>query len=66
MFIVYGDVELVVKVLKNDVIDFLLKFWDNWILVCKIKDVFGSGKKRKNRIFDRNKLLMIVGILFVM
>lgn len=61
MLTAYGDVELAVKALKNDATDFLLKPWDNRTLVRKIKDAFGSGKKRKNRITDRNKSPMIVG-----
>lgn len=61
MLTAYGDVELAVKALKNDATDFLLKPWDNRTLVRKIKDAFGSGKKRKNRIRDRNKSPMIVG-----
>lgn len=61
MLTAYGDVELAVKALKNDATDFLLKPWDNRTLVRKIKDAFGSGKKRKNRILDRNKSPMIVG-----
>ena len=61
MLTAYGDVELAVKALKNDATDFLLKPWDNRTLVRKIKDAFGSGKKRKNRTPDRNKSPMIVG-----
>ena len=61
MLTAYGDVELAVKALKNDATDFLLKPWDNRTLVRKIKDAFASGKKRKNRIPDRNKSPMIVG-----
>lgn len=61
MLTAYGDVELAVKALKNDATDFLLKPWDNRTLVRKIKDAFGSGKKRENRIPDRNKSPMIVG-----
>ena len=61
MLTAFGDVELAVKALKNDATDFLLKPWDNRTLVRKIKDAFGSGKKRKNRIPDRNKSPMIVG-----
>ena len=61
MLTAYGDVELAVKALKNDATDFLLKPWDNRTLVRKIKDAFGSGEKRKNRIPDRNKSPMIVG-----
>ncbi len=61
MLTAYGDVELAVKALKNDATDFLLKPWDNRTLVRKIIDAFGSGKKRKNRIPDRNKSPMIVG-----
>ena len=61
MLTAYGDVELAVKALKNDASDFLLLPWDNRTLVRKIYDAFGSGKKRKNRIPDRNKSPMIVG-----
>ena len=61
MLTAYGDVELAVKALKNDATDFLLKPWDNRTLVRKIKDAFGSGKKRKNRVLDRSQSPMIVG-----
>ena len=61
MLTAYGDVELAVRTLKNDATDFLLKPWDNRTLVCKIKEAFGSGKKRKNRVPDRSQSPMIVG-----
>ena len=61
MLTAYGDVELAVRALKNDATDFLLKPWDNRTLVCKIKEAFGSGKKRKNRVPDRSQSPMIVG-----
>ena len=61
MLTAYGDVELAVRALKNDATDFLLKPWDNRTLVRKIKEAFGSGKKRKNRVPDRSQSPMIVG-----
>ena len=61
MLTAYGDVELAVRALKNDATDFLLKPWDNRTLICKIKEAFGSGKKRKNRVHDRSQSPMIVG-----
>ena len=61
MLTAYGDVDLAVRALKNDATDFLLKPWDNRTLVRKIKEAFGSGKKRKNRVPDRSQSPMIVG-----
>ena len=61
MLTAYGDVDLAVRALKNDATDFLLKPWDNRTLVRKIKEAFGSGKKRKNRVLDRSQSPMIVG-----
>lgn len=47
MLTAYGDVELAVKALKNEATDFLLKPWNNQVLIHKIKEAFGSGKKSK-------------------
>lgn len=43
MLTAYGDVELVVKALKNGATDFLLKPWDNQTLIQKVKDAFKGG-----------------------
>lgn len=62
MLTAYGDVELAVKALKNEATDFLLKPWDNQTLVRKIKEAFGSKKKKKTLASaPANKSRMIVG-----
>lgn len=47
MLTAYGDVELAVKALKNGAADFLLKPWDNRILVQKIKEAYNHKTDRK-------------------
>ena len=42
MLTAYGDVELAVKALKNGATDFLLKPWDNKVLIEKIKEAYKS------------------------
>lgn len=50
MLTAYGDVELAVKALKNGANDFLLKPWDNQVLIQKIKEAYRSNtSKTKNR-----------------
>lgn len=49
MLTAYGDVELAVKALKNGATDFLLKPWDNQILVQKIKEAYKSNSKTNNK-----------------
>lgn len=63
MLTAYGDVELAVKALKSEATDFLLKPWDNQTLVRKIKEAFGSEKKKKKTAspLPTNKARMIVG-----
>lgn len=61
MLTAYGDVELAVRALKNTATDFLLKPWDNQTLVRKIKEAFGSCKKRKSAPPGKNQSPMIVG-----
>ena len=47
MLTAYGDVELAVKALKNGATDFLLKPWDNQILIRKIKEAYKSNNNRR-------------------
>lgn len=63
MLTAYGDVELAVKALKNEATDFLLKPWDNQTLVRKVKEAFGSKKKKKTSAPSPgvHKQQMIVG-----
>ena len=46
MLTAYGDVELAVKALKNGATDFLLKPWDNQILIRKIKEAYKSNNSK--------------------
>lgn len=57
MLTAYGDVELAVKALKNGATDFLLKPWDNQILVQKIKEAYknSSSTLNKNSAKSNNK-----------
>ena len=52
MLTAYGDVELAVKALKNGATDFLLKPWDNQILIRKIKEAYKS-KTAKPKALQR-------------
>lgn len=46
----YGDVELAVQALKNGAADFLLKPWDNNVLLAKIKEATqGNLPKKKSK-----------------
>lgn len=63
MLTAYGDVELAVKALKNGATDFLLKPWDNQILIRKIKEAYKSSNskvksasKSNSKQGDTNKL----------
>ena len=47
MLTAYGDVELAVKALKNGATDFLLKPWDNQILIRKIKEAYKQQQSQK-------------------
>ena len=47
MLTAYGDVELAVKALKNGATDFLLKPWDNQILIRKIKEAYQKQSSSK-------------------
>lgn len=51
MLTAYGDVELAVKALKSGAADFVLKPWDNEILLEKIETALQSaaGNKRKSK-----------------
>lgn len=45
MLTAYGDVELAVKALKNGAADFLLKPWDNQVLIEKTTEAYRMRKK---------------------
>lgn len=49
MLTAYGDVELAVKALKNGATDFLLKPWDNRILVDKIKEAYRNSRSKTDK-----------------
>lgn len=61
MLTAYGDVELAVRALKNTATDFLLKPWDNPTLVRKVKEAFGSCKKKRSVPPGNTQSPMIVG-----
>ena len=50
MLTAYGDVELAVKALKNGATDFLLKPWDNQILIRKIKEAYKSNNSKAKSV----------------
>lgn len=62
MLTAYGDVALAVKALKNGAVDFLLKPWDNKILVEKIKEAYegtkSSAKTSQNAKKDGFEMLV--------
>lgn len=45
MLTAYGDVELAVKALKSGAADFILKPWDNDVLLQKIQAAYSTRKK---------------------
>lgn len=47
MLTAYGDVELAVKALKNGAVDFILKPWDNDILLEKVQTAFTTLEKER-------------------
>ena len=49
MLTAYGDVELAVKALKNGATDFLLKPWDNHLLIQKIKEAYKNNSKTEDK-----------------
>lgn len=62
MLTAYGDVELAVKALKNGATDFILKPWDNKILLQKIKEAYKSREKGKgSKEEKKEKPEMLVG-----
>ncbi|BEG99431.1 sigma-54-dependent transcriptional regulator [Bacteroides sedimenti] len=62
MLTAYGDVELAVNALKNGATDFILKPWDNKILVEKIKEAYNSKIKDKgSKEEKKEKPEMLVG-----
>jgi len=49
MLTAYGDVELAVKALKSGAVDFVLKPWDNDVLLEKITTAFHLSKKKEKQ-----------------
>ncbi|MEG1564399.1 MAG: sigma-54 dependent transcriptional regulator [Bacteroides sp.] len=64
MLTAYGDVELAVKALKNGAADFLLKPWDNKLLLEKVKEAYRRNRSKNAKPVTKEKkdgLEMIVG-----
>lgn len=63
MLTAYGDVELAVKALKNGAADFLLKPWDNNILIQKVKEAYNGRKKQEKALPAEKREMpeMVVG-----
>lgn len=67
MLTAYGDVELAVKALKSGAADFVLKPWENDVLLEKIVSVLDTGKiEKKNNKFNpitslQSQPAMIIG-----
>lgn len=65
MLTAYGDVELAVKALKNGAADFLLKPWDNKLLLEKVKEAYRSNRSKNAGQVTKEKkkdgIEMIVG-----
>lgn len=64
MLTAYGDVELAVKALKNGATDFLLKPWDNKLLLEKVKEAYRSKQSKHTKQIPKDKkegFEMIVG-----
>lgn len=64
MLTAYGDVELAVKALKNGAADFLLKPWDNKLLLEKVKDAYRINRSKHAKPVAKEKkdgIEMIVG-----
>lgn len=63
MLTAYGDVELAVKALKNGAADFLLKPWDNNILIQKVKEAYNGRKKQEKALPEEKREMpeMVVG-----
>ena len=63
MLTAYGDVALAVKALKCGASDFLLKPWDNQLLIQKVKEVFQSGQTTSKAVRGEKKsgFEMLVG-----
>lgn len=70
MLTAYGDVELAVKALKNGATDFLLKPWENDILVKKVNDAYLKQKTGScappHTGESKNGLEMLVGNSHIM
>lgn len=64
MLTAYGDVELAVKALKNGAADFLLKPWDNKLLLEKVKEAYRRNRSKNAGQVTKEKkdgIEMIVG-----
>lgn len=66
MLTAYGDVELAVKALKSGAADFVLKPWDNDILLEKIQTAYSARqeartKKRPDNMPRKSEPAMIIG-----
>ncbi len=61
MLTAYGEVELAVKALKSGAVDFILKPWDNQILLEKVKAALLSKQPDKQEIVRHNEPAMIIG-----
>lgn len=55
MLTAYGDVELAVKALKNGATDFLLKPWDNKLLLEKVKEAYRSNRSVGTKKVSKEK-----------
>lgn len=56
MLTAYGDVELAVKALKSGAVDFILKPWDNEVLLEKIHAALQAVEREKvKQKTDRNR-----------
>lgn len=66
MLTAYGDVELAVKALKSGATDFVLKPWDNDVLLEKIQLAYAARqealpKKHPSRLPQKSEPAMIIG-----
>lgn len=66
MLTAYGDVELAVKALKSGAADFILKPWDNDVLLQKIQAAYSARKKtsttqRTESAARKSEPVMVIG-----
>lgn len=55
MLTAYGDIELAVKALKQGATDFLLKPWDNKVLVQKVKEAYRNNNGKAKSASKTNR-----------